>query len=371
MAKFLFYDDMLINILLEEEKPSGGAAVQTYAWMIGLIETGHDVSALTNMTGKEKIKQECENLRLIPLYDPDKGIKYIRWIYYRIPYLYKKLRSSKPDYLVQGIPDWSTLFLGIMCKFLRIKLILRVSSDHLIDKRFYQFSTKTKKLMMTLGFSLSSIIICQNSYQYKIIRNKYKSKIIAEFGNPFYYKPVIKISQYGERKYIAWVGLFQFQKNLKLLYEIAYKLKNEEFRIAGDILPAGIDEETREYLDKLKTLKNVQFVGYINKSEVMGFLTYAKYLLCTSRYEGFSNTFLESMACGTPILTTEKANPNNIISNFNLGYVYKDTQELYENYSHFSSGLYSVMSENSLDYVKSKHNYRTLSHELLKLLEIT
>ncbi|WP_394334865.1 hypothetical protein [Aquiflexum balticum] len=36
----------------------------------------------------------------------------------------------------------------------------------------------------------------------------------------------------------------------------------------------------------------------------MEFLNQAKFLLSTSRYEGFSNTFHESMIVGTPILTT-------------------------------------------------------------------
>jgi hypothetical protein len=38
MAKFLFYDDKIINLMVREEKPTGGAAVQAYGWMQPLID---------------------------------------------------------------------------------------------------------------------------------------------------------------------------------------------------------------------------------------------------------------------------------------------------------------------------------------------
>lgn len=369
MAKIIFYEDMLINILLETEKPSGGAAVQTLAWMRGLIEAGQDVSALTSITGNENIKEENKDLKLIPLFDFEKGIRGLRWIYYRIPYLYQKLRDTKPDYLVQGIPDWTSFILGILCSLLRVKFVIRVSSDHLIDERILRFSTLTHRLLMNLGFLLSDAIICQNEYQYKIIQKKYPLKKIAEFGNPFYNKPVGGILSFKERKYIAWVGLFQYQKNIKLLYEIVNISRNEYFKIAGEVLPVGIDLETQEYLTKIRVLKNVEFVGYLNKDEVIDFLRNAKYLLCTSRYEGFSNTFLESMICGTPILTTENANPNGIISKFNLGMVYKNAQDIYDQFHKVASNNYQVMSTNSYKYVRNNHDYRILGNRFLTFLE--
>ena len=61
---------------------------------------------------------------------------------------------------------------------------------------------------------------------------------------------------------------------------------------------------------------------------MFSFLKEAKFLLSTSRYEGFSNTFLESMVVGTPILTTPAVNPDSIISDFELGYIYQDAEDL-------------------------------------------
>ncbi len=64
MAKFLFYDDMLINVMLKNEKPSGGAAVQSYAWIRGLLELGHDVDVLTNQNSSDEIKDEYKKISI-------------------------------------------------------------------------------------------------------------------------------------------------------------------------------------------------------------------------------------------------------------------------------------------------------------------
>lgn len=369
MATFIFYDDMLRNVILKEEKPSGGAAVQTYAWIRGLMANGQNVYAMTNFVNVGQIKDECRDIKLIPLYDANKGIRWIRWVYYRIPYFFYKLKSNRPDYFVQGIPHWTSFILGLICFLLNIKFIIRVSCDHLIDERFYQFHSRAHKLLLNLGFSFAYAIICQNEYQFNILKIKYPLKKIVKLSNPFYNKPVINILPFNLRHYIAWIGLFQYQKNMKLLFEIASRLKDEKIKIAGRETFGHVDSETKVYIDKLHNLKNVEFVGFLDREKVIEFLYKAKYLLCTSHFEGFSNTFLEAMICGTPVLTTEKANPDSIISEFKLGHVYKDTSELFEKIRNLSEQDFIKMSNNSINYVGEYHNYITIAKKLINFLE--
>lgn len=369
MAKYLFYDDMLINVLRVKEKPSGGAAVQSYAWAMGLKNAGQEIAILTNIDGSESLKPEALSFEINPLYKPNFGIRWIRWIYYRFPYLLKTVKRIKPDYLIIGIPHWSNAIIGLICKLLEVKFIIRVSCDHLIDERFYQFHSRIHKLMMNVGFSFSYAIICQNDYQYKILHASYPKKKVIKFGNPFFNKFVKKIEKYNNRKYFAWVGLFQYQKNMKLLYQIALKLNGYKFKIAGKENFAEIDEETKLYIGKLKNLNNVEFVGYLTRDELIQFLSTAKFLLSTSHYEGFSNTFLEAMFCGTPVITTPKANPDNIINKFSLGYVYSDIDQLSMFISKLNEEEYSVLSLNALDYVSKNHDYMNLANKLIRNLE--
>ncbi|MGV3641158.1 MAG: glycosyltransferase family 4 protein [Adhaeribacter sp.] len=367
MARFLFYDDKLINLLLEEEKPSGGAAVQALGWIQGLSEKGQEVYVMTDPASPGAIKPACRHIRLVPGFDQKKGIRWIRWVYYRLPHLYRQIRHVRPDYLYQGIPGWTSFLLGLICQQLHIKYVLRVSNDFLVDERFYQNYSRTHRFFQNLGFQLSDAILCQNEYQLKRIRQAYPRKEAYKISNPVYLNTAGAGDSAPTKKYIAWLGLFQYQKNLPLLYEIAQLLPGETFLVAGKEL-AKADAQTHEYQDKLRQLPNVQFAGFLQRDQVLPFLAGARYLLNTSHYEGFSNTFLEAMSVGTPILSSEKVNPDGILSAHRLGIVYRDAADLQSQLSGMSPQDYQHLSDNVRHYVTEHHHYTTLAGRLMNLL---
>lgn len=368
MAKFLFYDDKIVNILLKEEKPSGGAAVQAYGWIQGLIASTQDVYLLTEPKSEKTLKEECLKIKILPDYDPSKGIRWVRWIYYRIPHIYKTLKQVKPDYVYKGIPSWHSSILAIMCHSLNIKFIQRVSNDFLIDDRFYTKYSRVHRLLQDVGFKLSSYILCQNEYQFLIVKGKFPTKAVYKISNPIVLNNCNLTNDSKFNSYIAWLGLFQYQKNLKLLYNIASQLADHTFLIAGKEA-SQVDDETIEYLEKLRGLPNVKFIGYLQRNEVLPFLSRSKFLLNTSRYEGFSNTFLEAMATGTPILTTEQVNPDAIISNHDLGIIYEDAQHLSRQIGSITLPDYEALSRKVTDYVNQNHDHRLLTNSLLNILK--
>ncbi|PVY36667.1 glycosyltransferase family 4 protein [Pontibacter virosus] len=368
MAKFIFYDDKLINILLKEELPSGGAAVQAYGWIQGLLASTQDVYLLTEPKSDRILKDECFKIKIIEDYDPSKGIKWIRWAYYRIPHIYNTLRYIKPDFVYKSIPTWHSSILAVICYLLNIQFIQRVSNDFLVDDRFYTKYSQTHRLFQNIAFKLSSFILCQNEYQYRIIKYKFPNKVVHKISNPIVLESSNYLDEGKQDSYIAWLGLFQYQKNLKLLYHIATNLANQTFLIAGKE-GSKVDTETIEYLTKLRELPNVKFIGFLQRHEVLPFLAKSKYLLNTSRYEGFSNTFLEAMATGTPILTTEQVNPDSIISDHRLGIIYEDPQHLNQKLNEITPTAYEALSKRVTDYVKHNHDYLILTNRLLNLLK--
>jgi glycosyltransferase involved in cell wall biosynthesis len=367
MARFLFYDDKLINVMLQEEKPCGGSAVQSFAWIMGLIEEGQEVYVMTEDPGKSLVKKECSKIKLVPMFEPHKGVRWLRWLYYRLPHTYKNVKEVKPDYLYVGIPAWTSFLVGLMCRFLKIKLIHRISSDIQIDKRFGKEHGVVHQFFMNLGFRLSHHILCQNNYQMMMVRKKFPGKSAIKVFNPFYAKKEEVVEDIHSKGYIAWVGIYRYPKNLKRLYEIASILRNEQFLVAGKVA-AKSDAETIHYLEKLKHLPNVSFPGYLQRAQVMPFIANAKFLLNTSRYEGFSNTFLEALSVGTPVLSGVQVNPDSIISKFNLGIIYNDVFELCKQYASVTPELYQLMSNNARSYVAHYHGYRLLARNLLRYL---
>jgi len=370
MAKFLFYDHMLINILSEPEKPSGGAAVQTYGWIRGLLALNQEVFALTNFNGKELIKKQCQDINLVPLYDTKKGIRLVRWIYYRIPYIYRKLKEIKPDYLYLSVPDWTSYLIAIMCRLLKIKFIQRISNDFIVDARMLQKRSRLHIFLMHKGLRMSDCIFCQNDYQVSCILKKHPNNTVFKLSNPIYDVHTGDSPGRESRNYIAWLGVFQYQKNLKLLFEIARALPHKQFHVAGKEDPK-CDIETIWYLARIAALPNVTMVGFLKREDVFPFLSGAEYLLNTSHYEGFSNTFLEAMSAGTPILSSSNVNPDNIIPKFNLGIIYETVETLVAKIQSVSIIDYKRMSLAVQQYLDTQHNYKQLTKQLLDFINET
>jgi glycosyltransferase involved in cell wall biosynthesis len=373
MARFIFYDDKIINLMLQDEKPCGGSAVQTYGWIKGLIEEGQEVYVMTDIPpGRDKglLKEECRNIKLVSMYERNRGVRWLRWLYYRLPYTYKKIKAVKPDYLYASIPGWFSFMMALICRLLKIKYIQRISNDNQLDKRYCKEKTAVHQFFLFLGLRFSHHILCQNNFQLTLIRKKFPGKSVIKIFNPFYLNNPEPDSAVRSGGYIAWLGIYRYPKNLKLLYQIASILRNEQFLIAGKE-GANCDKETCEYLEKLKHLPNVKFTDFLPREQILPFLSNARFLLNTSHYEGFSNTFLEALSVGTPIISGAHVNPDSIISKYILGMIYEDVFDLCNQYAAITPELYQLMSDNAREYVSNYHGYRVLSRKLLRYLSET
>ncbi|WP_143962486.1 glycosyltransferase family 4 protein [Litoribacter populi] len=367
MMHFLFIDDKLIDLLTVEEKPSGGAAVQALGWIKGLQEEGHQVSIITRTEPGQKLKKGFAGINLIPFFDEKKGIRKLRWATYRLPYFFKRLKEAKPDYVYVGIPSWSTFYFGLMCKVLGIKLIVRISSDGLVDKRILKKHSKSHRFLQKLGLSLSNTILCQNDYQLEQISSQFPNKKTVKLTNPIYPYPR-PVNMGMPKNAIVWLGLFKPEKNLKLLFEIATIMPDQEFVVAGKE-EKNIDSITRAYVKRLRQLPNVKFIGFLQRHEVLPCLAQAKFLLNTSHYEGFSNTFLEAMYVGTPILSSEGVNPDGILTKHKLGVVYHSREDLSDKLKELDPRRHGKMQNHCHKYISQHHDHRMLTQKLLAFLE--
>ena len=89
----------------------------------------------------------------------------------------------------------------------------------------------------------------------------------------------------------------------------------------------------------------------------MPFLANAYALINTSIIEGFSNTFLEAFASGTPVITVSSVDPDNIIAKNKLGIVKKNHTELVD-------GINSLlMTKHYQDIVLRCRKYLTENHD--------
>ena len=115
----------------------------------------------------------------------------------------------------------------------------------------------------------------------------------------------------------------------------------------------------------LKTAENIEYHSFILPERIRRFYRQAKGLICTSKYEGFSNTFLEAFSCGTPVYTLG-VDPDEIIkcSQGKLGWVFSDAKE-------FANEIYRVIKYANTQYMKNYINENhSIERNVTQFLEI-
>ena len=255
----------------------------------------------------------------------------------------------------------------MFCKLLGIKFVHRIASDKDVDFRSEIWS-RWRIWSYRLGLKISDIILCQNEYQYNALRKKHNDKKLVIVPNPKVISTKLPVRSLTERQYIAWIGNFRWVKNLPALLEIAKKLSNISFKIAGMEMK-DIDDLSKRTILELKKQKNIEFVGYLNKSEIPVFLSKAFVLLNTSYYEGFSNTFLEAWMAGTPLVTTINANPDDICNKNKLGKVAIDYSEIPDLIkSIINDNSYNEIAENCRSYIIKNHSPKCIAHDFTNYL---
>jgi glycosyltransferase involved in cell wall biosynthesis len=367
--KILFMDFEIPYLLKDINYPVGGSCVRMYAFSKGLIELGHKVGILTWKGANAFVNSKTE-LELIETYSLDRGIRKLRWIYMNFPKLFFKTISFNPDVLICKSPANTLGIMAIISFLLRIKLVFMITNDIIADNRYIKKQNIINQLLHSFGLLFSQAIFCQNQYQYKLIKKKFPKKIVFKITNPYYNDSDFEISvSSSKRKYVAWLGIFQYQKNLPALLRIARKNPNLTFHIAGSE-GSNIDKSSKNAIKKLEECDNVKFVGYIKRNQISPFLSKAYALLNTSHYEGFSNTFLEAFAVGKPVVSLG-VNPDNILTKYNLGYVTNENDVGDKINFLITDRRFNELDKRIMEYLKNYHDYKKLSAKLSsKLLSV-
>ena len=368
----------LLDLLENDSKSTGGACAQLHATALGLTKIGCEVNVLVTKSSDQL--NNYSNYNVTEVFNKEKGVKIIRWLYYRIPRIIKIMKNNRPEIIIQECAGVNTFLYAIMAKIMNAKFVYLIANDMEVDGRILEklnsrdwsfsyykdyITSNIIVMMYKIGLLMSSVIICQNKYQHSFIKKKgYKKSLVLY--NAF--KNNNKISNcltFDERKYIAWAGKFVYQKNLTDLYYIANNNPNLSFKIAGILGYSNVDGKTLKALDDLKLLDNISFVGQLPNEEYFSFLSKAIFLLNTSHYEGFSNTFIEAISVGTPIVTLG-VNPDSILNKYKLGFVTKreNLSELID--KKISAFNYSRFNDRANLYLKEFHDYITVANKIIK-----
>ena len=143
-------------------------------------------------------------------------------------------------------------------------------------------------------FVIRSMTEFKNFDRNKVLFLPYGSSIVPE---KYRYKPI--------KHRLIWVGNDPVRKGLLYCAKAADILKQEypdlDFRVIGVV---------NDELKNADAFKNLNFIGVLNKEQLMEEYHSAEAYVFPTLFEGFAGTIIEAASCGCPIITTECAGTN-------------------------------------------------------------
>lgn len=133
--------------------------------------------------------------------------------------------------------------------------------------------------------------------------DKNKVHVVYNCVDGEYQKP----NHYNHNSYILFVGRRDPYKNLVGLIR-AYARLVRDFKITNKLLIVGEPDprypEPEIIADELNLREEIDFRGYVEKSELVKIYRNASVLVLPSLYEGFGLPVVEAMACGVPVIVS-------------------------------------------------------------------
>ncbi|MCK4818093.1 glycosyltransferase family 4 protein, partial [bacterium] len=214
--------------------------------------------------------------------------------------------------------------------------------DRLIFDNFNPFESFTRSLLYGLYYIFkplfykfeghiykkASKIIALSNYTASLIQKQFKISEEKIVVIPFpvdtaKFKPNDNSDRSIEDDFIIMVGrITDPRKNIRLLLDSFSIIKKQfpeiELIIIGDNRQSS---QVEKLCDKLGIRESIRFLGTLPNEETIKYFTHAKVSILPSYQEGLGIVVLESMACGTPVVSTKCGGPEELIINGENGYL--------------------------------------------------
>ncbi len=113
------------------------------------------------------------------------------------------------------------------------------------------------------------------------------------------------------------MGIRGKETNLKVIKELARQ----------GVKIKAFGKSSKEYEKELSS-QNIEILGYVDDNTLVDLYTNALFTLFTFTHEPFGYIPVESMACGTPVITYDKQGPKNTVSHNRTGWLVSNDEEL-------------------------------------------
>ena len=180
--------------------------------------------------------------------------------------------------------------------------------------RVFSVSDSLKQLVVSLGAVSDKIRVIGNGIDVVKFYPLAKTVARAELAIPKNAKVLVSVGALVDRK--------GFHRVIEILPTLAAKYPELIYLIVGGDSPEGyIRERLEQQVKTLELEKNVRFLGAYPSEQLKLPLSAADLFVLATANEGWANVFLEAMACGLPVITTEVGGNIEVVNAPELGTV--------------------------------------------------
>lgn len=166
-----------------------------------------------------------------------------------------------------------------------------------------------------------------------------------------------------EEEYYLFAGRVEALKGVDIAIKAFEKIPDRQLYIAG----AGpLMEEMQEYV-KTHEIKNIKFLGYLQKEEMSEKFYHAKAVIMTSQcYEAFAMTIAEAYSYGVPVVAGRVGNMDGMVNEGVTGvkFDYHSAEDLAKKVQEFETLNMAELKKNARDFYQNRlrpeDNYRNL-----------
>jgi len=178
--------------------------------------------------------------------------------------------------------------------------------------RVIAVSQALRQVAIDLGAAPSDTVVVGNGVDLSKFNRQDRNACCAALGLPCDAKVLISVGSLIERK-----GFHRVIECLPALREVYPDLY---FLAIGSGNPEGdMTEALQEQVRSLGLSQCVRFLGHVAPEGLKVAYSAADVFVLATRYEGWANVFLEAMACGLPVVTTDVGGNSEVITDPSLG----------------------------------------------------
>lgn len=180
--------------------------------------------------------------------------------------------------------------------------------------RVFSVSESLKQHVVSLGAEKDKIRVVGNGIDIDKFYVLDKSVARAELNIPEYAKVLVSVGGLVDRK--------GFHRVIEVMPELVAKYPELIYLIVGGESAEGnIRARLEEQVKTLKLEENVRFLGAYPSEKLKEPLSAADLFVLATANEGWANVFLEAMACGLPVVTTDVGGNKEVVNHPSLGTV--------------------------------------------------